>query len=225
MIPIITIRDGELVINRTEILSIKEFKKVATRVKGMPGDSDGRKKLLNTLELQFVKYYAETRLHSASIYAGMPDSEKTVKIAQDIGLPDDWIPDDDVKDAIKKYVEILNDYIPSARVLNSFERGLAVIAQSNHLVISRLSEYLGQLENINQNIVADDGSIDAETVVALTAATTAVQSSVGEFVKLAKNLPDLLDTINKLRDDVRKEEGGVMRKRGNKEIGRREIPK
>lgn len=225
MIPLITIRDGELVINRTEVLSIKEFKKIATRVKGMPGDADGRKKMVNLLELQFVKYFAETRIHSTSIYAGMSDTEKTKKIAEDIGLPDDWKMDDEVKEACDKYAEILNDYIPSARVLNSFEKGLGVIAQSNYMVISRLSEYLTELDSIKKSITDENGKMDVQVVANLTEATNSVQGAVAQFVKLAKDLPDLLETINKLREDVRKEEGGVMLKRGKREIGRREIPK
>ena len=225
MVEVVTIRDGQLVINRTEVLSVKELKKIATRKIGMPGDHDGRKKLRNLLELQFVKYFAETRLHSTSIYAGMSDKVKTQKIKEDIGLPDDWTPDEHVKAAIEKYAEILNDYIPSARVLNSFEKGLTLIADSNLAVMKRLQGYVEKLNEFEENIISEEGEIDLGTVEALNIATQSVQKCIGDFVKLSKDLPAMLDTINKLRDTVRKEEGGVARKRGGKEIGNREIPK
>lgn len=224
MVEIITIRDGEIIMNRTEILSIKELKTIMTRINPMKGDSDGRKKRLNTLEMQFIKYYADPRLHSSSIYAAYSNEERIPKIKFDIGLPDDWKPDEAVFAACDKYKEIILNYVPSARALNSFQKSLMLIGDSNDVTIDKINTILAELKKINSSVKKEDGTIDTTSLAIVDEMLNNLQSSVSNIVKLARELPALLSTIDELRKQVLKEEG-QFRKRGGGQIYNRETIK
>jgi hypothetical protein len=74
------------------------FKTLARRVKkGYPGDADGRKKEFNDAEILFVYYSANynSNLKHAS------DEEKLKLLKSQLKMPEDWLPDDVVKEAIE----------------------------------------------------------------------------------------------------------------------------
>lgn len=76
-----------------ELLIIPCFKELIRRIRKTPGDSDGREKLLNNKELAYVYY-------SVKWITGREDDSNIRKLLQ---MPDDWEPDDLVKECIKKY--------------------------------------------------------------------------------------------------------------------------
>ena len=84
---------------RPEFKEYKEFKVLERRTKKMEGDSDGRKKLLNRKELSFVYLYG----YFGSTYKNYAQAEAIENIKVDIQMPDNWQPDEEVKQAVRLY--------------------------------------------------------------------------------------------------------------------------
>ncbi len=73
------------------------FKTLARRLKkGFAGDSDGRKKEFNEAELLFIFYSAN---HSSNLKHA-PEEERIKTLKALLKLPEDWQPDDLVKEGI-----------------------------------------------------------------------------------------------------------------------------
>jgi hypothetical protein len=84
-----------------EARTLEPYKTLARRVKGMVGDADGRKKLLNEKEIAYV--YFAANYDSNLKYA--KDEEKLLILKKRLELPDNWVPDEVVKDAIKTWIK------------------------------------------------------------------------------------------------------------------------
>lgn len=100
-IKLFTLKDGDIVINKIEILTIPTFRKILTRDKGSKGDADGRKKLFAFKEFAYIYHMAD--------YKSTPNSaaysrSKAHKYALTVtGLPDNYKPDSVVLKAIEYY--------------------------------------------------------------------------------------------------------------------------
>lgn len=85
-----------------ELLLIPEFKELIKRVKRIDGDADGRKKTANLMELGYIYYMAryDSRF---KLLRGKAREEAVKKL---LGLKDDWSPDEVVKVALEKFVDL-----------------------------------------------------------------------------------------------------------------------
>jgi hypothetical protein len=92
----------KLPIPTAEARMIVPFKDILRRISKMEGDADGRRKLLNMMELAYI--------HFNGVYDSrfklMSDDEKDNAVRTLIGLPTWWQPDDLVKEGIKVYTEL-----------------------------------------------------------------------------------------------------------------------
>lgn len=87
---------------RPEFKEMKQFKVLERRTRKIPGDTDGRKKLLNKKELSFIYFFA----YFGSMYRKYDSEERIHEIKIVLDMPDNWKPDKEVKDAVKLYVTL-----------------------------------------------------------------------------------------------------------------------
>jgi hypothetical protein len=117
MISLIILENDYPVFN-PEVRMIAPFRRLLERDKGKKsetgiyeqGDSDGRKKLIATKELAFLYFYCDPRSPYIEQYPTdlKGRKEKCVKL---VGLPENWVIDADVKEAIAFYEsEIAEDF-------------------------------------------------------------------------------------------------------------------
>jgi len=98
---IFTYQEGEFYINKKDILFHPTFKEILKRNKGITGDLDGRRKLLNLEELKYIWVVAD--YDSYPNRHGFSDAEAREYAESIAKLHTDWKPDDVVNDAIEVY--------------------------------------------------------------------------------------------------------------------------
>lgn len=224
MIELLTFDEsGNLVINRQEVLLITQFAVLFKRRKGMTGDSEGREKKLNTLEMAYVKYMADALLDN-NLYAAFEKPERSKKIIADIGFPADWQPDEAVEAAIEKYIEIQETYAPSAALLNSMQRGLKTSSRSVDAFASQMNVVLKQVEKKVEDIMTSDAGLDDAAVAAINTLNSVAFNNMDRLIALSSTLPKALESIEKLSIQVKKETGKSKDLKGGQEKGRREDP-
>jgi len=96
--------ETELPVFNPEARVIKEFRRIIERDKGSKGDHDGRKKKRALLELAFIHYMCvyDSRYNMFHV-----ESERVEKIATDLGLPEGFKIDSDIKLAIDRYKDLM----------------------------------------------------------------------------------------------------------------------
>ena len=224
MIELLTFDEsGNLIINRQEVLLITQFPVLFKRRKGMTGDSEGREKKLNTLEMAYVKYMADALLDN-NLYAAFEKPERSKKIIADIGFPADWQPDEAVEAAIEKYIEIQETYAPSAALLNSMQRGLKTSSRSVDAFASQMNVVLKQVEKKVEDIMTSDAGLDDAAVAAINTLNSVAFNNMDRLIALSSTLPKALESIEKLSVQVKKETGKSKDLKGGQEKGRREDP-
>lgn len=224
MIELLTFDDaGNLVINRLEVQSIAVFNTLLKRRKGMAGDSEGREKKLNTMEMAYVKYMADGDL-DANIYAAFEKPERSKKIILDLGLPAGWEPDEDVQAAIDKYVEIQETYSPTVALLNSLLRGLKTSSRSVDTFASQMNIVLKQIDQKVSDIMSHPAGMDEAAIAAINSLNGIAFNNMDRLMEIANKLPKALDSIEKLATQVKKEVGKSKDLKGGQEKGRREDP-
>ena len=224
MIELLTFDEsGNLVINRQEVLLITQFAVLFKRRKGMTGDSEGREKKLNTLEMAYVKYMADALLDN-NLYAAFEKPERSKKIIADIGFPADWQPDEAVEAAIEKYIEIQETYAPSAALLNSMQRGLKTSSRSVDAFASQMNVVLKQVEKKVEDIMTSNAGLDDVAVAAINTLNSVAFNNMDRLIALSSTLPKALESIEKLSIQVKKETGKSKDLKGGQEKGRREDP-
>lgn len=218
MLDLFEIVAGQVVVRMPVVMFVTEFHALMYRKVGMDSDHDGRKKKLNTLELAFVVCMADDLL-SNNLYSGFLPKERAEKIKNDIGLPDGWKPDEKVKAAIEKYIDIQRTYVPSAAALASIERGIKLAGAAVDSYIEQLYTSLQDAKDILKG-----GTLSEVDKAALALKNDAIYTSVKRINELAKGLPQSIKSINELRSEVSKEQRDMHKKIGNKSIGRYERP-
>lgn len=100
---LVTIED-EMPVFNPEVRVIVEFNRILMRDKGSEGDADGRKKRFALRELAFVHFYCafDSRF---DLYD--TEEERIEAIKKAVGLPDDWIKDSLIDDAINRYSDMM----------------------------------------------------------------------------------------------------------------------
>lgn len=224
MIELLTIDDsGNLTINRLEVLTIVEFATLLKRRKGMAGDSEGREKKLNTLEMTYVKYMADA-IQDNNFYAAFEKSERATKIIRDIGLPKDWAPDEAVEAAIEKYIEIQETYSPTASLLNSLLRGLKTSSRSVDVFAAQMNVVLKQVEQKVDDIITQSVVLDDEAITEINNLNSIAFNNMDRLMNIANSLPKALKSVEELTIQVKKETGKAKDLKGGQSKGRREDP-
>lgn len=211
------VRDGKLVIIRDQILDIKEFRDVWSRVRKTKGDYDGRLKKVNTLEFKYIIYMSDEDTE-ANIYA-LDDNHitRSQTIIRDLDFPKGWKPDDKVKKAIKKMREIEKDWLPELAVLRSIRVSLRL---SNKLVQIFQDSLRDLMEAVEDEAV---GSAD-ERLKTVKKYSDALEDYTGKVLKMSSSIPKSLKQIEEAIDMINEAKSRKVVKRDGEEIGLFETP-
>ena len=169
-----TIHEGNIVINKVEILTIPTFKHILRRDKGSEGDSDGRKKYWAFKEFAYIYHIADYKsVPNRNGYNYTKARDYAIKKA---GLPLDYKPDATVQQAIK-------DYIDEQRSLPR-ETMLELIKTYGFLnkVFKKVRK------NVEDKLVGD--SLTSEQ-------TREILELVNLMIEQGKQLPELTSKLNK----------------------------
>jgi len=213
--PLIVDSNGNLIINHDAIRGIEPFATLLKRQRKSKGDADGRKKILNFKELKYIYFMADWDTY----HRGLSDYDRPKKAKKDCGLPVTWSSDKVVKACIKKYKEIIDYYIPSARILIAIEKGLSMSATA-------IESYIAQMELVIQmnNKLMKDASITPLEAESIMESNKIVQVNITEILSLGTKLPKTLDGVTALQEKVRKESGTAKKLQGDKIKRNREDP-
>lgn len=207
--------DGELVIDRDEILLVKEFHKILTKDKGSARDSQARKKMLAFKEFAFIYFYTDY----TSPYIERDDKDRMRVSKLEACLEDDWTPDAEVKDGIRKYKELqngfaINSFIELKKGLKSTYEAITLINQQTSIFINMVSDKLTKVQDLKDVNPAD-----------LVVLNTALIGNIGQMTKLAKQTMQTMEEIEKYEEKIKSEESDERKIKGGVAIGNREIPK
>ena len=152
-----SLRDGEIVINKIEILTIPCFTNILRRDKGSQGDSSGRKKLQAFKEFAYIYHMADVKsLPSRSGYKYKMAAEYSKEKA---GLDDNWKADDLVNEGIAVYIKEQTS-LPKTTILNLIST-YAII----NTVVDKLRATIE--EAASQDIIGIDKATELFKIIAL----------------------------------------------------------
>ena len=153
-----TLKNGEVVINRVEILTIPAFTKVLHRDKGSKGDADGRKKLMAFKEFAYIYHVAD--VGSTPNKNGYTKHRAHIHALNSTGLASDYKPDDIVNEAIIHYkneqaslprdtiLELIKTYGVVNRVVKGLRENLEDLATKDKLTNDQAREALGIIDTL-----------------------------------------------------------------------------
>ena len=207
--------DCTLVINHDAIRAMEPFATILKRKRTSKGDADGRKKIINTMELKYIYFMADWDTY----HSGLSSYERPIKAKRDCKLPSEWSVNTEVKEGIRIYKEVIDYYIPSARILIAMQKGLAMSANA-------IESYIIQMEIvIRNNAKRLEEGLTPEGAVLIMETNKIIQMNIKEILDIGTKLPKTLDGITSLQDKVRKEAGTAKKLQGDKIKRNREDPK
>jgi hypothetical protein len=174
-----SIQDGNIVINKIEILTIESFKTILRRDKGSPGDVDGRKKLKAFREFAYIYHMADYK--SVPNRNGYTYAKSRAYAIDKAGLPIDYKPDSVVKDAIK-------DYLDEQR---SLPRETMLELIKTYGFLSKVFKKVRR--NVEDKLVSE--SLTSEQ-------TREILELVNLMIEQGKQLPELTGKLNKAIKDL-----------------------
>ena len=169
----------------TELKLIPEFKALITRYR-----SKDKKEALK--EFSYIYFIYD---HKSPYYI-YPEDERRLRVSTDTGLGTEYKPDDKVKAAIQKYLELSKT--PTLKSLTSIREGL--------LTSSRL------IDTLRERIDSALADPDLEDIDPVT-------RSVTRMLEISEKLPKAIENITTLEEKVRKEESNDTRIKGGGKKG------
>jgi hypothetical protein len=212
---------GEIEFANEDVLAVRELYRLWIKVFPVKGDSQGAKKLMNKAIFRYIKLVT-----NSTLYMGFDETEKQKRAAEDAGLYDldpDWYPNVDIVEAVSKYTEMVEDYIPSTKLL------LELLATTRFMALS-VATYRTQLERLQKAIATwsdknTEKDLDIEQMSKLEAGFDMVQKLMSNVMDVADRCPKTLDSLEKLYQKVIKETHAAKALKGGKQTGNREDPK
>ena len=211
-----------LVLNKKEIRSVKQFKDILERDKGghIPGDSDGRKKLMATKEFMYIYLYA----NPFSIYRDLSDDSRAERCKNHAELPDIWKVDPLVQAGIDEFTNLLSmsallhSYVNANRAVYAFGEDLKFFNSLRDKMREAIKDKTLQLE-VSTNLTEDM----RQTLEAEIDHTTGRLMDLGiKINNISNNLPNGFDTIETLKTKLLKESQGEGNIYGGGKVNNRE---
>lgn len=152
------IKNGDLVINKVEVLTIPSFTKILRRDKGSKGDSNGAKKLIAFKEFAYIFHVADIK--STPNRNGYDASKAHAYAIEKVGLEPDWKPDDVVEEAINDYkdeqeniatgtiIELLKIYSLKPLIYKKVRRSLEILINKDTLTVEEADAAFGLLDSL-----------------------------------------------------------------------------
>jgi hypothetical protein len=177
--------DFEIEIDKDEIFTIKEFRRILQRDRGSRGDSQGRKKKQAIKEFSFIYNYCDF----ASPYAEYSEDERFREAATGAGLPsnfiEDYKEDRELQQAVAKYFELRET------------RSLKII-RSAYGVIDKIREFY---DEIDLKLKSNSGAYINEP--------TKVMAGLKTLGPTLKELQDLEESVKRELAQTGRLRGGV----------------
>ncbi len=207
--------DKELVINRDEILLVKEFHKVITKDKGSARDAQGRKKLQAFSELAFIYFYCDY----TSPYIDRDEKDKMRIAKLEASLEESWKPDEWVWAAVKKYEELqdgfaIKTYIELKKGLRSTYEATLLFNKQTDALIRIIDSKLEKIEDLKDFNPAD-----------LLSLNSGLMTNINLMIDIATKTNKALEAIEKYEQKIKSDEAEERTLKGGGSIGNREIPK
>lgn len=182
--------------------TIEDFKILVTRDRGgkVPGDFDGRKKLMATKELAYVYWIASSK---SEFVNNFPEHQRHDKIVAKLAMPEGWKPDGHVQNAIETFKELTATQ--TSKVLEEMKDSLFSCQSLITLVRKRMDSRLTQL-------TLDETLIETQPEL-----LDKIQNDVNKLLDLSKKIPEMITVIEKLQEKVAKEKADG-KGRGGKEV-------
>lgn len=180
-------------LNREWISTIPEFNKIIRRDRGSEGDSDGRRKLQARKEFTYIYHTCDYR----SQYENYTSSEKIYEAKRNAELPDDFVPDPDLQEAINKYLELRDT--ESIRTVRTLKQSLVVTRKILSTLVNRLQELIVEIPHADTD--NEDGNVIAisNEIIEI---HTKISKILTELPKMTRAIADLESVIKKeLSDD------------------------
>ena len=212
--------DGKLVLDKDEIRTVPEFRRILERDKGSEGDVDGRKKF--RAEKEFLYIYNFIDLRSWLNKGGYGEKEKHLKALKEADLEEGFRPDNDLKSAIRKYGEIQEATLPTLTTISTLIRGLKTGDAIANSIIGNIETQLGLHNKRRDERAAQNEPTDLANDMAI---SIALSEQLGVLLDMGNKLPKSIETLEKLEERLKKEEAGDNLARGGKDIGSRADPK
>ena len=182
---------------------IPEIRDIIFRSKGVPGDSDGRKKLYAFRELMAVYYMADVR--SLPRKQGLEGEALLSRIRSLTKLEDDWKPDEKVLSCVRFYKNELENQDISFKVLAE--------------CISVLRNSLDVLTKINDQLKSELAKPDT-TLLDLNQMSATISSVIG----LSQKASDEIERLNVTKKKIVMYERNIKRARGGVTVTSSMIP-
>ena len=195
--------DKSLEINREEVYLIEAFNVILRRDRGSKGDIDGRKKFVALRDFKVIYYMSS--INSTPSRLGLSEKETIAFLKENIGLPDDFKIDKELKAAIDVANKI-EETASSFLLINSI-KSLNVTSKVLGVISNKIQEKLSIIETND-----DDESIKQ---------ITNVINLSNEILKLTSNIPRTLEEIEKVQTKIFKEREDKLYARGGVEINER----
>jgi len=195
--------DKSLEINREEVYLIEAFNVILRRDRGSKGDIDGRKKFVALRDFKVIYYMSS--INSTPSRLGLSEKETIAFLKENIGLPDDFKIDKELKAAIDVANKI-EETASSFLLVNSI-KSLNVTSKVLGVISNKIQEKLSIIETND-----DDESIKQ---------ITNVINLSNEILKLTSNIPRTLEEIEKVQTKIFKEREDKLYARGGVEINER----
>ena len=158
VIKLFLFKDGNLVINKTEILTVPEFRTILTRDRGSVGDHDGRKKKQAFKEFSYIYHMAD--VNSTNIRNGISGQKAVDNAKSWSGLDTDYRADEVVNKAIAKYKELqyslpretIYELVKTYGVINTVIKGIRKnieeLATKDKLTVDQANDALNMINTL-----------------------------------------------------------------------------
>jgi hypothetical protein len=170
--------DGVLELDREEITLYKHLRKILTRDKGSPGDSDGRKKAQAFKELRYIYFICDYSGHPR-VHGYSPKEAHAYAIEQ-CDLPLSFVPDKDIQAAMDEYIDL------TTSVAKELVDELLSVLRNNIRVVRILRNKIdASIIKIEKADIVEDAD------------TTKLFTAQKDLIAMAMSIPSAIETLNK----------------------------
>jgi hypothetical protein len=213
---------GLIEINKPEVREHPAFKVILEKDKGSVGDADGRKKSMAKRELLYIYLIADPR----SVYYNLSLTEKRRKAKIHATLPQNWIPDEAVVNALL-YYEIHLKLDSTANAYLAAEKNLYNTAEDIHDMQNDISELKRMCKETMKQLTAEGTNVFSETeklvnIDKAIALYSQIQKLQLDASKIIKELPAMTKVKNDLAAAYAEAGGELKLAVGGREVGNRE---
>lgn len=203
-------RNKMIVTVKDEFYTVPEFAAISKKyAKKKNGDE------LVLREVRYLFFLCDYR----SPYDGMDKEDRERESRHVSQLDSKWEPDKVTKAAVLRYKEFIK-MIPSSTLLSTARRGLTIVNSSMENIITKIEKAVKEKEARQHALGTNLDNVKVDTKREI----SELLGFVDDFMKQVGNIPDKMKIIDKISEQVKKEESDSTILVGNKKKGNREDP-